>query len=88
MASTKAKPKMALLNNSLRIEGLRETPNTKLANTIPIPKAAPPKAIEAKPAPIIFPNNNIILNKKKVSISIPTKATPMSWPIRKLQKVS
>ena len=46
MASTKAKPKMALLNNSLRIEGLRETPNTKLANTIPIPKAAPPKAIE------------------------------------------
>lgn len=58
-ASHNANPKIAKLNNSCFKEGLRDTPPIKEAKMSPIPVAAPPNAIVAKPAPINFAAINI-----------------------------
>lgn len=52
MASVKANPKIAILNNSSFSEGFLEIPKTKAPNTVPIPTPAPANPIVAKPAPI------------------------------------
>jgi hypothetical protein len=52
MASVKAKPKIAILNNSLLREGFLEMALIREANMRPTPIAAPARAIVAKPAPI------------------------------------
>lgn len=60
IASVRAKPRIALLNSSLRSAGLRDTPVIREPNRIPIPIEAPPRAIQARPAPINLAAINII----------------------------
>ena len=60
IASVKANPRMASLNNSSFIEGFLDTPITKAPNTVPIPTPAPASPIVASPAPTnLAPCNNI-----------------------------
>ena len=54
IASVKANPKIAILNNSSFKEGFRDIPITKAPNTVPIPTPAPAKPMVAKPAPTNF----------------------------------
>ena len=52
IASVKANPKIAVLNNSSFSDGFLEIPITNAPNTVPIPTPAPASPIEANPAPI------------------------------------
>ena len=62
MASVKANPKIAILNNSSFKEGFRAIPTTRAAKTLPIPTPAPAKPMVANPAPIYLAAcNDIIL---------------------------
>ena len=61
IASVKANPKIASLNNSSFNEGFLETPITNAPNTVPIPTPAPANPIVANPAPINFAACNNIL---------------------------
>ena len=62
IASVKANPKIAILNNSSFKEGFLDIPITKAPKTVPIPTPAPAKPMVAKPAPINFADcNNIII---------------------------
>lgn len=63
IASTNAKPKIALLNNSELKLGFREILVNNPFQIIPIPLPTPANAIVAKPAPNILNSNNI--EKKK-----------------------
>ena len=54
MASVKANPKIAILNNSSFNEGFLAIPRTKAPKTVPMPTPAPANPIVAKPAPIYF----------------------------------
>lgn len=54
MASVKANPKIAILNNSSFKEGFLEILKTRDPKTLPIPIPAPAKPIVAKPAPTHF----------------------------------
>lgn len=60
IASVKAKPKIAILNNSSFREGLREVPSTKAPKTRPIPIPAPANPMVANPAPKHLAASNII----------------------------
>lgn len=62
MASVKAKPKIATLNNSCLKDGFLETPIIKAPNTIPIPTPAPANPIAAAPPPIFLAASNNIEN--------------------------
>ena len=61
MASVKANPKIASLNNSSFNDGFLETPITNAPNTVPIPTPAPANPIVANPAPTNFAACNNIL---------------------------
>lgn len=52
IASVRANPKIAILNNSSFNDGFLEIPKTNALNTAPIPIPAPANPIVAKPAPI------------------------------------
>ncbi len=54
IASVRANPKIAILNNSSFKEGFLEIPITNAPNTVPIPIPAPANPIVAKPAPTYF----------------------------------
>ena len=60
IASVKANPRIAILNNSSFKEGFREIPNTNDPNTLPIPIPTPAKLMVAIPAPINLAACNII----------------------------
>ena len=66
IASVKANPKIAILNNSSFKFGFLEVPITKEANTTPTPTPAPASPEVANPAPICFAacNNIYIIYKK------------------------
>ena len=70
IASVKAKPKIASLNNSPCNDGFLDTPITKAPKTVPIPTPAPANPIVANPAPKNLADCNkiiIILYKNKIS---------------------
>lgn len=52
IASVRANPKMAILNNSSFKFGFLEIPKTRDPNTVPIPTPAPASPMVARPAPI------------------------------------
>ena len=54
MASVKAKPEIANLNNSCLKDGFLEIPIVREPETVPIPTPAPTKPILATPPPIFF----------------------------------
>lgn len=60
MASVKANPKIAILNNSSFSDGFLEIPRTKAPNTVPIPTPAPANPIVANPAPMYLAACNSI----------------------------
>ncbi len=62
MASVKANPKIVKENKEERKEGLRAVAFNIPLKTKPIPTPAPPKPKEAKPAPIILADCNILNN--------------------------
>ena len=64
IASVKAKPKIANLNNSSFKDGFLEIPITKEPKTVPIPTPAPANPIVANPAPINLADCNNIYNYK------------------------
>ena len=51
MASVRAKPKIANLNNSSFKEGFLDIPKTRAPKTVPIPTPAPANPMVANPAP-------------------------------------
>ena len=52
IASVKAKPKIAILNNSSFKDGFLEIPMISAPKTVPIPTPAPARPMVARPAPI------------------------------------
>lgn len=60
IASVKAKPRIATLNNSCLKEGFLEIPIIRAPNTIPIPTPAPANPIAAAPPPIFFADSKSI----------------------------
>lgn len=62
IASVKAKPGIATLNNSCLNEGFREIPMINEPKTVPIPAPAPANPMAAAPPPIFFAASRSMIN--------------------------